>query len=350
MNPICVSPAVAKLNPAACPAGQGGAFQDVLDSSILASDVQKIATADGTDAASVNATAVEPQQAPAAVQRNETEIDGPSDTVLLLPVAAREIIFADDAKPAQAVENKATEGTEQPAPAAPLIVQTQLQAIVPIAAPFRAAAPLPRNRTDDIATATPAINVQLARPEARPLLKAAEPEKLKPLPMLELGVINDSMPTRFAINAAPSAVFTAEPSVSTPVADLRQLVVAQDREWIAMLTRDIVSNAARDNHLNFTLVPEHLGQLEVALTTNSGQVNVRLEASTAAAAQIISADQARLIEDLRQSGLKLGQFEMSSRQNGNGQQNAPTPERQNAETISTTMQPEASSKARGRFA
>jgi hypothetical protein len=351
MNPISVSPTLAMLNPAAYPAAQGSAFQDILDTSILAVGVATIAPTDGVVAADVSVTLPELQQMPATVQRAETQIGALADDGLQVQTAEIEVTVVGDVQPGASSEKQALEDTDKTAPALPLIVQTPPEIPVGIAVPSRAAVPPPAaQKADDVATATLAVDAPRTRPDARPRIQAAEPERLKPLPMLELGVINDSMPTRFGINAAPTATFTAEPSVPTPVADLRQLIVTQDREWITTLARDIVSNAARDNRLQFTLVPEHLGQLDVALTSDNGKIDVRLDASTAAAAQIISADQARLIEDLRQSGLKLGQFEMSNRQNGNGQQKAPTPAHQDAETISTPMQPKASPKALGRFA
>ena len=381
MNPVSASPVLAMSNAAVCPAVQDGNFQAILDSSIFAVGVQKIAPVNATDAADISmslapphqipptvqrietetadlsVTLTEPQQIPAAVRRIETAIGALSSTDQLLPLAEVEMPVTDDVQPSTAVEDEAIADTEQAAPVALPIAQTQLQPVVAsavaIAVPYRAAAPLPRKRSDDIASATPAIDARRARPDGLTRFKAAEPEKLIALPPLKLDMASpntDSFQTRFSVNAAPSAPLTPDLSVSTPVVDLKQLVMAQDREWIAMLIQDIVSNAARENHLKFTLIPEHLGQLDIALTTDNGNVDVRLEASTAAAAQIISADQYRLIEDLRQSGLKLGQFEMSNRQNGHGQQKAPTPERQNAETTSTIMQPKASAKARGRFA
>ena len=146
------------------------------------------------------------------------------------------------------------------------------------------------------------------------------------------------------------AASTAIPAAVPNAVDMRQLILNQDREWIGALSRDIASHSSRDNHLQFTLMPESLGQLDVTLTTGKGQVDVRLDASTAAAAQIIVADQARLIEDLRNAGLKLGQFEMTNRQNSNGQQRQPTPDHPNIETTSITTPPVAQSKAFGRFA
>lgn len=144
------------------------------------------------------------------------------------------------------------------------------------------------------------------------------------------------------------ASFRSDPA---PLVEYTPLHLSQDGEWIGALSREIVGNAARDNQLQFRLMPELLGQLDVALTTVDGQVDIRLETSTAAAAQIIAADQARLIEDLRNAGLKLGQFEMTNSQNGNRQ-----PQRQHAhdgrtaENNSNQPRTPASPKARGRFA
>jgi flagellar hook-length control protein FliK len=144
------------------------------------------------------------------------------------------------------------------------------------------------------------------------------------------------------------ASFRSDPA---PLVEYTPLHLSQDGEWIGALSREIVGNAARDNQLQFRLMPELLGQLDVALTTVDGQVDIRLETSTAAAAQIIAADQARLIEDLRNAGLKLGQFEMTNSQNGNRQpQRQPAHDGQTAEDNSNQPRTPASPKARGRFA
>lgn len=140
-------------------------------------------------------------------------------------------------------------------------------------------------------------------------------------------------------------------SDATSLVEYTPLHLSQDGEWIGALSREIVGNAARDNQLQFRLMPELLGQLDVALTTVDGQVDIRLETSTAAAALIIASDQARLIEDLRNAGLKLGQFEMTNSQNSNRQpQRQPAHDGQTAENISNQPRTQASPKARGRFA
>jgi len=152
------------------------------------------------------------------------------------------------------------------------------------------------------------------------------------------------------IQATPAPVTPIVAPTGTPIAELRQLIITADGEWVGALARDIVHHATRDNQLAFTLVPEHLGQLDIAVTTDNGKVDIRLETSTQAAAQAIATEQARLIEDLRHAGLKLGQFDMSNRQNGHGQQQGPQPDNQRTDNDSTPAQAKASSKAQGRFA
>jgi len=198
------------------------------------------------------------------------------------------------------------------------------------------------------------------RPDTLPvplLTQENKPQLPGPLPAHNLGLVDDqlfSFEPQSSIRAAqasvaPTVAPTAPPT-DTPIAELRQLVITADGEWIGALARDIVGHAASDNQLAFTLIPEHLGQLDVAVTTDNGKVDIRLETSTHAAAQAISAEQARLIEDLRHAGLKLGQFDMSNRQNGNGQQQAPRPDSQHTANNSTPAQAKASSQAQGRFA
>jgi flagellar hook-length control protein FliK len=185
------------------------------------------------------------------------------------------------------------------------------------------------------------------------LTKQNQPQLPGPLPAHNLGVVDDklfSLEPQSGLSAAPTSVAPTVPPTDTPIAQLRQLVITADGEWIDALARDIVGHAASDNQLAFTLIPEQLGQLDVAVTTDNGKVDIRLETSTHAAAQAIATEQARLIEDLRHAGLKLGQFDMSNRQNGNGQQQAPRPDSQHTDNNSTPAQASASSKAQGRFA
>lgn len=156
---------------------------------------------------------------------------------------------------------------------------------------------------------------------------------------------------RQIIAPAPSPLSASLRSDPTSLVEYTPLHLSPDGEWIGALSREIVGNAAHDNQLQFRLMPELLGQLDVALTTVDGQVDIRFETSTAAAAHILAADQARLIEDLRNAGLKLGQFEMTNSQNGNRQpRRQPAHDGQTAENNSNQPRTPASPKARGRFA
>lgn len=193
-----------------------------------------------------------------------------------------------------------------------------------------------------------AVNIASARNAGKDML----PEIPEALAALQPDTANNGtsiIDTRSGVAPAASAP-VAQLVSGQPMAEIRQLILKQDGEWIGALARDIVSQASHNNHLQFTLKPENLGLLDVAIISDNGQIDVRLETSTAAAAQVISADQAQLIEDLRGFGLKLGQFEMTNRQNGNDQQRRPVPDHHSNDPASPTAQPKALSRAQGRFA
>lgn len=147
--------------------------------------------------------------------------------------------------------------------------------------------------------------------------------------------------TTIAANVTPSP---------TPTNELRQLYLASDGQWIDTLRNEIVNNATRDNQLQFTLKPEQLGKLDIALICTDGQVDIRMDASTAAAAQIIAADHAHLVEELRNAGVKVGQFDMTSGQNGARQQQRPQQDVPANDIHPTTTRPADSKVVQGRFA
>ena len=341
MTPVSASPAFATLNPAGGQSVQGTPFGDVLQNSVSAGEGQMM---DLTDPAyGMPAAELEKGMSP-----------------VVMPEPASDAVNTDDKLQLSMIEADAVKEVEEVTPLAPPVVQILAQVAVAMVMPNASAASQMRKKTADVLTSKLGIELKPTqlltrsnsiRPPAVPNEYTAKVFEMLPATILDLR--NDpslDFATGFGLIGAASAEATPAPSVIIPVAELRQLVISQDREWIGALSRDIVDNAARDSQLQFTLMPKNLGQLDVALTTDNERVNIRLETNTAAAAQMLSADQNRLIEDLRQSGLKLGHFEMSSRQNGNGPQKAPVPERQIANIKSTSIQPAASSKASGRFA
>ena len=352
MNPVSATLNPAALSQVSGPTPQLGMFQDLLNFSVAQVDSQAELQVDvvPTVEAPVNVPAMPLVTAPVPDAQSEAGVTG-----LGQPVAIES--SAEEAATAEADKAEIVSSAHTPAPVPPPVAPIRAQVSVPVQVPTPQPAPQPRKQVANIETAKPVsdarskwISIATAAPSMR---TDAMPQTSEPVLTPTMDVIGNregSFDSRFGIAAASQSVADSNVPASYPVADTKQLVMTQDGEWIGALARDIVSNAARDNQLVFTLMPENLGQLDIALTTDNGQVDIRLETSTNAAAQIIAADQARLIEDLRNAGLKLGQFDMSNRQNGNGQPQPQKPDGQRTETSSTSTQPQASSKAYGRFA
>jgi flagellar hook-length control protein FliK len=131
-------------------------------------------------------------------------------------------------------------------------------------------------------------------------------------------------------NIRAVATIPSAPS-PTPVAT-HQLDLARDMMWLDNLAREITASASREGRISFRLAPESLGQLDVGLTHSTDGMHIQLDASTDAAARIIAVEQPRLVDELRQSGVKISGSEVSTGyQNGSqkGQsaphQHLPTP-------------------------
>ena len=110
-----------------------------------------------------------------------------------------------------------------------------------------------------------------------------------------------------------TSAHTSFTAPATPVAP-HQLDLARDMMWLDNLAREIVASASRDGRISFRLLPESLGQLDVGLTHVADGVHIQLDASTDAAAKIIAVEQPRLIDELRQYGVKVSGSELSSGQ------------------------------------
>lgn len=387
MNPVVASSPPAMPSAFLCTTAPGGVFQNVLDMAAPADvPATSINLQNFVPAVPVEAKAIPAEQ---ATPSPNVSAEIPTTTADAAPVTDAENLVALVGLPKLAVavsepkpvadggkveddEKLDTENADMPLAKTdqkPVIVSPlplPSPAVVPQAVTVSQVVPQPNSETDDstseAAPDTLRLDAQPARLQARPSplpvatgQKIKIPEKADSLQPAKFDPVmpdTSSFETRLGVTLATSASApsTAIPAAVPSAVDMRQLILDQDREWIGALSRDIASHSSRDNHLQFTLMPESLGQLDVTLTTGKGQVDVRLDASTAAAAQIIIADQARLIEDLRNAGLKLGQFEMTNRQNSNGQQRQHTPDHPSTESTPITTQPVAQSKALGRFA
>ncbi|WP_221795246.1 flagellar hook-length control protein FliK [Aquisediminimonas sediminicola] len=109
----------------------------------------------------------------------------------------------------------------------------------------------------------------------------------------------------------------------------RQLDLARHDRWVHDLARDIAASASSDGKMSFRLDPPQLGRLAVTLQQVEAGLSVRLDAETAEATQIITHAQPRLMEDLRQQGVRVadasvgtqtGQNQHQSQQHNQGQQ------------------------------
>lgn len=83
------------------------------------------------------------------------------------------------------------------------------------------------------------------------------------------------------------------------------LDLARNALWLDQLAQEIIAVASRDGQIKFSLSPATLGSLDVAIGTHADGVSIQLHPSTEIAARIFAAEQPKLSEELRQSGIKL---------------------------------------------
>jgi flagellar hook-length control protein FliK len=163
----------------------------------------------------------------------------------------------------------------------------------------------------------------------------------------------------------PPASEVSQPAAITPPvapsepATTGHLDLAHDTLWLDQLAREIVAVASTDGRLKFRLSPATLGSLDVAISTQADGVNIQLQPSTETAARIFAAEQSKLTEELRQSGIKLvnsdllgGQHMGPARDQSQAQHSdRGLPFRQSAEPTSpTALNPTPTQPQRGRFA
>ncbi len=192
-----------------------------------------------------------------------------------------------------------------------------------------AAVPVPQAQA--IPTLTTAVP-QLDTDRCEPLLlrvsedpKAALPSPTNDAPTLAAKPVElpDAISSLGAINAPIfSTAAISQALVGTVQTVNGQLNLEQDTLWIDDLAHEIAAFGNEQGKLRFGLSPKGLGYLEVAIDARPDGVDINLAASTESAARIFAAEQSRLVEELRQSGVRLinsdlvgGQQASSQRQN-----------------------------------
>lgn len=119
--------------------------------------------------------------------------------------------------------------------------------------------------------------------------------------------------------ASPNPLTATPSDIAPQLGTTATLDLAHDNLWLDQLTKEIVAFASHDGRLRFSLSPPALGDLDVAIQTGDDGVNIQLQPSTESAARIFAAEQPKLVEELRQSGVRLNNSDLLGGHHSQGQ-------------------------------
>lgn len=156
-----------------------------------------------------------------------------------------------------------------------------------------------------MADAKPADTARPSPEMATPAEPTTAPRTAKPL--IDAGA---SMTVLFQQSAATGPAALAQAAAPASVAE-RVLDVDSDDQWIAQLAADIAATRSDKGDISFRLMPRHLGRLDVSMLGSDEGVTVRLDTQHEATAAIVSAAQPRLVEDLRQQGVRVADAQVT---------------------------------------
>ncbi|MBB6426478.1 flagellar hook-length control protein FliK [Sphingopyxis sp. JAI128] len=128
-----------------------------------------------------------------------------------------------------------------------------------------------------------------------------------------------SMTILFAQPATQHAAPVAEVSAPTQIAE-RVLDMDSDGAWIDQLARDIAATRSDSGDISFRLMPRHLGRLDVAMQMGDDGVALKMDTQHEATATIVNAAQGRLVEELRQQGVRVAGAEVTCTPGETGRQ------------------------------
>jgi flagellar hook-length control protein FliK len=260
-------------------------------------------------------------------------------------------------KPAVTIDTLKEEGASEGEPTAPDAAEVPIDAAVlspllatPVSPHAKPAAAPAAKPGDTPPAATTAATARMAEP-ASPVVAEPKPGKTAP----DVGA---SMTVLFAQPATHGAAAVAEAARAAPVAE-RVLDMGSDDAWIAQLASDIAATKSDNGDINFRLMPRHLGRLDVAMTSDDAGVSVKLDTQHEATATVVHAAQGKLVEELRQQGVRVAGAEVTctpgeTGRQSQGQGRAPAQDSAHLiETATERAQPrdeEGSADRRGRFA
>ncbi|MBN8804675.1 MAG: flagellar hook-length control protein FliK [Sphingopyxis terrae] len=119
-----------------------------------------------------------------------------------------------------------------------------------------------------------------------------------------------SMTVLFNQPAASGTATLGAQAQAAPLAE-RTLDMTSDDRWIAQLAADIAATRSDKGDLSFRLMPRHLGRLDVAMKLDGDSVSMKLDTQHESTAAIVAAAQPRLVEDLRQQGVRVAGAEVT---------------------------------------
>jgi len=119
-----------------------------------------------------------------------------------------------------------------------------------------------------------------------------------------------SMTIQFAQPITTGAAMLASTAAPVTMAE-RVLDLTSDGAWIDQLAHDIAATKSDSGDISFRLMPRHLGRLDVAMVMGDEGVSLKLDTQHEATATIVNAAQGRLVEDLRQQGVRVSASEVT---------------------------------------
>jgi flagellar hook-length control protein FliK len=119
-----------------------------------------------------------------------------------------------------------------------------------------------------------------------------------------------------SLTAPTSSGFTSALQVVSQngqaVAADKYLDLAQGDLWLDDLAQDIVSMSNTQDKINFRLLPQHLGRMDVNMTTSSAGLTVNIQTETEAARTLLVAGQPRMIDEIRSHGIRVVETQITS--------------------------------------
>lgn len=147
---------------------------------------------------------------------------------------------------------------------------------------------------------------------------------------------NAAMQLMFQQTLANGPQHAATLEQSAPTAGLSEHVLdfTSDDAWIDQIAKDIAATKSAAGEISFRLMPRHLGRLDVTMSQNDQGMSVRVEAQHETAASIFAASQTRLVDELRQQGVRVTSTEISHN-NGDSERPSHSKDHQNQRPDST---------------